>query len=112
MLRELKRVLEPGYFTKEKLDDVKAHRATDSAFGRERTSGFAHTLGFWWSVASLEYYLSYVDEMARQTAADLVNYARTYIVGKPHVTGVMMSTDARRRLGLTRDELLKLGTWR
>jgi zinc protease len=112
MLRELKRVLEPGYFTKDKLDDVKAHRATNSAFGRERTSGFAHTLGFWWSVASLEYYMSYVDEMAKQTAADLAQYARTYIIDKPHVTGVLMSTDARRRAGLTRDELLKLGAWR
>jgi zinc protease len=112
MMRELKRVLAPGYFTKEKLDDVKAHRATESAFGRERTSGFAHTLGFWWSVASLEYYLSYVDEMARQTEADLVNYARNYIIDKPHVTGVMLSTEARRRVGITRDEILKLGTWR
>jgi zinc protease len=112
MLRELSRVTQPGYFTKEQLDDVKAHRATDSAFGRERTSGFAHTLGFWWSVASLEYYLSYVDEMARQTPTDLANYARTYIVGKPHVTGVMMSTEAKRRVGLTRDELTKLAVWR
>lgn len=112
MMRELKRVMEPGYFTKEKLEDVKAHRATDSAFGRERTSGFAHTLGFWWSVASLEYYMSYVDEMAKQTSADLVNYARAYIVDKPHVTGIMLSPDARRRSGLTKDEAVKLGAWK
>src|SRR5262249_25509007 len=107
-----KRVTEPGYFTKEKLDDVKAHRATDSAFGRERTSGFAHTLGFWWSVASLEYYMSYVDEMAKQTSADLVSYARAYIVDKPHVTGIMISPDSRRRLGLTTTEVARLGAWR
>ncbi len=31
MMRELKRVTEPGYFTEEKLEEVKAHRATDSA---------------------------------------------------------------------------------
>jgi zinc protease len=112
MLRELKRVTEPGYFTAEKLEDVKAHRPTDSAFGRERTSGFAHTLGFWWSVASLEYYFTYVDEMARQTAADLVQYARTYIIDKPHVTGVMLSPAARQSIGLTRGSLAQLGAWR
>jgi zinc protease len=112
MMRELKRVAEPGYFTEEKLEEVKAHRATDSAFGRERTSGFAHALGFWWSVAGLEYYFNYVDEMARQKSSDLVQYARTYILDKPHVTGLMMSAAARRRVNLTVPELARIGAWR
>jgi zinc protease len=112
MMKELGRVAEPGYFTEEKLSDVKAHRATDSAFGRERTSGFAHTLGFWWSVASLEYYFGYVDEMARQKATDLVEYARKYILGRPHVAGVMLNSESRRKISLSQEELRKLATWR
>jgi zinc protease len=112
LMRELKRVSEPGYFTDEKLEEVKAHRATDSAFGRERTSGFAHTLGFWWSVVGLDYYFAYVDEMAKQKAADLVKYAQTYILGRPHVTGVLMSAGARRRAEMTPAELVKLGAWK
>jgi zinc protease len=112
MLRELQRTVEPGYFTAEKLEEVKVHRATDSAFGRERTSRFAQTIGFWWSVAGPEYYMQYLDEMARQTATDLADYARRYIVGKPHVTGVLLDAASRRRVQLTPDVLQRLGVWR
>jgi predicted Zn-dependent peptidase len=57
----------------------------------------------------LDYYLRYVDEMAAQTPADLQRYARTYIIGKPHITGVMLPRGARRSLGLTEAELANLG---
>jgi zinc protease len=99
----------PNYFDGEALEATKAQRAVSSAFDRERSSGFAHTLGFWWSVASLEYYMGYVDNMAAQTIDDLRRYARTYIVGKPHVVGVLISPAARRRLNLTEAELNALG---
>ena len=100
----------PGYFTSEELEAVKAHRAVTSAFDRERSSGFAHTLGFWWSVASLEYYMGYVDYMAQQTIADLRAYARRYIVGKPHITGVLIAPEARRSLRLAPADLVMTGT--
>jgi len=45
--------------------------------------------------------------MARQTPADLQRYAATYIIGKPHVTGVLLSTQARRQLGLTENMLIE-----
>jgi zinc protease len=99
----------PGYFDAEAIEATKAQRAVSSAFDRERSSGFAHTLGFWWSVASLEYYMGYVDNMAAQRVDDLRRYARTYIVGKPHVVGVLISPTSRRRLNLTEAELTALG---
>jgi len=100
----------PGYFTSEELEAVKAHRAVTSAFDRERSSGFAHTLGFWWSVASLEYYMGYVDYMAQQTIADLRAYARRYILGKPHITGVLIAPEARQSLKLGPEDLMTVGT--
>ena len=100
----------PGYFTSDELEAVKAHRAVTSAFDRERASGFAHTLGFWWSVASLEYYMGYVDYMAHQTIGDLRAYARRYILGKPHITGVLIAPDARQSLKLAPADLVMAGT--
>jgi zinc protease len=100
----------PGYFSAEELEAVKAHRAVTSAFDRERASGFAHTLGFWWSVASLEYYMGYVDYMAQQTINDLRAYARRYILGKPHIAGVLIAPDARQSLKLVADDLVMAGT--
>ncbi len=106
LYREIAKFNTPGYITLEELQAVKAHRAVTSAFDRERASGFAHTLGFWWSVASLEYYMGYVDYMAQQTLEDLRSYARRYILGKPHIAGVLIAPDARQLLKLTPEDLI------
>ena len=103
---EIGRFSDPNYFTRTELEAVKTQRIVSSAFGRERASSFAQTVGFWWSVASLEYYMGYVDNMASQTAADLKSYVDRYIVGKPRVTGVLMSPQDRRSIGLTEAQLL------
>ena len=103
---EINRFSDPDYFTRAELDAVKTQRIVSSAFGRERASSFAQTIGFWWSVASLEYYMGYVDNMASQTAGDLKSYVDRYIVGKPRVTGVLISPEDRRAIGLTEAQLL------
>ncbi len=106
---EIAKFDQPGYFSQAELDAQKAHRAVTSAFDRERSSGFAHTLGFWWSVASLEYYMGYVDNMATQSIADERAYARRYIVARPHVTGVLISPEARAAIKLTEADLVSGG---
>lgn len=106
---ELRATLEPNYFVAEELEAVKAHRAVSTAFGQERATENSHTIGFWWSVIGLEYHLRYIDEMARQTPADLQSYARNFIIGKPHITGVMLPRGATRALNLTEAELASIG---
>lgn len=106
---ELGESVKPGYFTQEELEATKATRAVTTAFGMERSSEFSHTIGFWWSVSGLEYYMKYNDEMAKRTAGDLRAYANKYIVGKPHIVGVMLSPADRRRINLTEGELTKMG---
>src|SRR6185436_19190813 len=93
-----------AYFDAGELESVKAHRAVTSAFDRERASGFAHTLGFWWSVADLEYYMGYVDNMAKQTTGDLRAYASKYILGKPRIVGVLINPAAKQQISLTTQE--------
>ncbi len=109
MLAELAATVQPGYFTADELSATKANRAVTTEFGMERSSEFAHTIGFWWSVSGLEYYMKYIDEMAKRSVADLQRYARTYIVNKPYVVSVLLSSDDRRRINLTERELLILG---
>lgn len=104
---EVAKFATPGYFSADELQLQKQQRVVGTALGLERASGFAHELGFWWSVAGLDYYLGYVDNMARQTPDDLRRYVRTYIIGKPHVIGVLISPDARKQIGLTTADLLR-----
>jgi zinc protease len=103
---EIDKTDDPGYFTADQLQQVKAQRAVESAFGAERTSGLTHTVGFWWAVADLDYFMGYVDTMAKQTPDDLRRYAARYIVGKPHVTGVLLSPRDRATLNLKDADLL------
>lgn len=109
LLEEIEKLDDAGYFTATELEAVKAQRATESAFGIERTSGLTHTVGFWWAVLDLDYFLGYVDDMAKQTPEDLRRYAAKYIVGKPRVTGTLLSPTARRSLNLTEAELTRAG---
>ena len=108
--QELLEVAKPGYITAEAVDGVKRKRIVGTMFGLERASGFAHELGFWWAVTGLDYFFGYVDTMAKQTPEDLRRYATRYIVGKPRVTGVLLSPETRRALGLTEAELATGGT--
>ncbi len=104
--REIARFTDPTYVTPRELEAVKAQRTTSSAFGIEKASEIAHTIGFWWSVANLDYFMGYTDQMAQQRITDLMRYTTTYIKGKPRVTTVLMSPDARKAIKLTEQELL------
>ena len=104
--REIARLADPGYITQEQLVNVKAERAVSTAYGEDRASGFAHTLGFWWSVSGLDYYMGYIDGMAQQTLRDLQGYARKYIVGRPRIVGVLIDPESRKRIDLKESDLL------
>ena len=104
--REISQFADPGYITQEQLTNVKAERAVSTAYGEDRASGFAHTLGFWWSVSGLDYYMGYIDGMARQTLVDVQRYARKYIVGQPRIVGVLIDPASRKRTGLSVNDLM------
>lgn len=104
--KEVERLADPGYITPEQLAATKAERAVSTAFGFDRPSEHAKTIGFWWSVSGLEYYMGYVDNMAAQTLDDVRAYARKYIVGKPMVVGLLLPPGVKASLGLTNADVL------
>lgn len=103
--KELREVVKPDYITAAAVDGVKRTRIVGTMESLERSSGFTHQLGFWWSVTGLDYFFGYVDTMAKQTPRDLQQYASRYIVGKPRVTGVLLAPETRRAIKLTEGEL-------
>jgi predicted Zn-dependent peptidase len=73
----------------EDLAIAKKRREVSMALTLEQTSVLAPELAGWWSSAGLDYYLGYYAHMATQTLDDLRRFARTYIVGRPRVIGVL-----------------------
>jgi zinc protease len=106
---EIQKLNDPSYFPADELKAATRQRIVGTMLGLERVSGFAHQLGFWWAVTGMDYFYGYVDTMAKQTPGDLQSYAAKYIIGKPHVTGVLLSPAMRQALKLTPSSLNDTG---
>jgi zinc protease len=106
LLDEVEHFADSDYVSPAQLDAARNQVMAEGLYERERPSSFVHTLGFWWSVAGLDYYRTYRPRMQAVTRADLAAYARRYLVGRPHVIGVLISPEARARTGVTPEVLL------
>jgi zinc protease len=106
LFEELQRMTDESYIPQNLLDDAQKQLGIQALYEREQPSEWAHTVGFWWSVAGLDYYRSYVPNMQRVTRADLANYVKKYVAGKPFVAGALLSPEARQQTGLTAASLL------
>jgi len=97
---EIAKMTGAGYFTDEQLANAKTILAIDEQYGRERPSQYCHTVGYWWASAGLDYYLSYVDNLKKVSRQGIAEYLNTYVIGKPHIMGVLVSGQDRKKLGL------------
>lgn len=79
--------------TDDDLAIARKRRQVAGALGRERTASLAPGIAFWWSATGMDYYLTYHDRMATQTADSLRRFARTYVVNTPRVIGVLAPPD-------------------
>jgi zinc protease len=109
ILDEIGKLGGPNYFTEKELKAAQTQLGIQALYQREQASEYAHTVGFWWAVTGLDYYRDYVANMQKLTRADLANYAKKYIIGKPHVTGLLISPADRTKLGITSAQLMEGG---
>jgi len=89
------------YYTDEQLATAKIKLANQEKYGSEVTSNFAHTLTQWWSIASLDYYFTYIDEINKITREDINNYVRKYIKGKTCVKGLALNPGQQKNWNVT-----------
>lgn len=106
ILQELGRLTDTTYISAEELAAAQKQLGIQALYEREQPTEWAHTVGFWWSVSSIEYYRNYVPNMQRVSRTDIARYVRKYLAGKPFVAGVLISPESRAQAGLTPDSLL------
>ncbi len=109
IMEEIVKFGDEDYVTPQELAAAQRQLGIQALYGREQVSEYAHTVGFWWAVAGLDYYRSYVPNMQKVTRADLAAYAKKYIIGKPHVVSLLVSPQARAQHKFTADQLLSQG---
>ena len=97
---------QPGYFTDEELENSKTILQSSDLFDREKSSEYAHTLGFWWSSTGIDYFRGYQKNLRAVSRADINRYITTYIQGKPHVGIALVSPAAKSRANLTDQDLI------
>jgi len=88
---ELMNMSADDYFDPELLKVVEKRRSVATAFELEESIGLAHSVGYWWAIAGLDYYLGYADSLSTRSASDLSGFVSRYLGGKPFVIGVLTS---------------------
>src|SRR4030095_11401747 len=89
------------YITDEQLETPKNLLAIEQTRTRESTSSYVHNITFWWASASIDYYTSYIDHIKKVTKADIQDYVKKYIIGKPIVTGLLLSPDMKKAMNIS-----------
>jgi zinc protease len=106
---EITKLGDENYFTAKELAAAQTQLGIQALYQREQASEYAHTVGFWWAVTGLDYYRNYVPNMQKLTRADLARYVRKYMIGKPHVTSLLISPADRAKTGITSAQLMDNG---
>lgn len=104
--KEVAQFNSPGYFSDTELENAKTILESRDLFDREKLSEYAHTLSFWWSSTGIEYFRGYHRNLRATSRADINNYVKTYIQGKPHVGVAMLSTETQAQAQLTPADLI------
>jgi len=95
---EIVKFADPDYFTDDQIEFAKNQLEISEIYGREQANQFSHTISYWWCAGDLQYYLDYIDNLRRVTREDIHDYINTYIIGKPAITGVLLSESDQQNL--------------
>lgn len=96
-MTEIKRQIDQwdagDYFTDEQLKLALRKMEIRQVREQEVTSDYVQALSFWWASTSLDYFMGYNDNMQKVTRADLQNYVRKYLKGRPYCAGLLINPD-------------------
>lgn len=98
---------DPDYFTDEQLETAKNLLAISETYGKESTSDFVHTVTYWWASASIQYYTNYIKNVQKVTRQDIADYVNKYIIGKPHIEGLLINPEMKEAMGIENFESLR-----
>lgn len=104
--KEIAAMARPGYFSDEEIETARKLVASRQIFDQESAFAFAiRTTARWWSMASLDYYLAFPENVAHVTAEDIAKFVSMYLHEQPAVLGVGAEQTTLNQLNLTGEAL-------
>jgi zinc protease len=86
------------YYTDEQLADAKAILLRNHSRELEKPSSLPSQVSFMWCSTSLNYYTDVNDSYQKVTRNDIAKYMKTYIVGKPVVSGIILTPELSKQV--------------
>lgn len=86
---------QPASIADEDLENAKRQLEIDHIYQMERPSQHVHTVGYWWAIADLDYYATYVERLQQVRRDDVLAYVDKWIVNKPRITGILRAPEMR-----------------
>ena len=89
--------VDPSYFSAEDYDAARARLIRKLSDETATPEGMIDTLAFWWSAASVDYFLGYPDAVAKTGPREVSAFLETYIMRNLEVVAVRMNPDDFQR---------------
>jgi len=92
------------YFTDEQLETAKRQLDIQLQYRKEQTTSYCHTIGYWWSMANVDYLISYSKNINDVTRDDIKKFVRKYIKDIPKVSGLLLSAQMQSGMNINKYE--------
>lgn len=89
--RNIQEWADPAYYTPEMLETAKRQLSISETYSKETTSEYIHLVTYWWCSADLDYHVNYIENLNKVTPEDISAYVKKYIIGQPHVNGLLLN---------------------
>jgi len=86
------------YFSDEQLQTAKEILRRSHIRNTEKPSSLSSDLTYWWCSASLDFFTDYTPAMMNITRADIQQYLKKYLVGKPYIAGMIINEEMNKQL--------------
>jgi len=100
LLDEIPKWARPGYFTSTQLEDVQRKMLIAQKHELNQPTEFIKEMAFWWAVTGLDYREGYLPMIAKVTLRDVQAAVAKWLVGKPHLDGILLSPEDATKVGL------------
>jgi zinc protease len=98
LMKQIDMMDDEDYFTDEQLETAKANLRRNKIRQVEKPSSLPSNLTFYWCSTSLDYFTDYDAAMQKITRADIINFVKKYIAGKPYVAGMIINEEMNKQL--------------